>query len=128
MISITHRFHGHGSLQFLYKNGKVVRGAAASLRYSPNPKRKDYRAAVVVSKKVSKSAVVRNRVRRRIYERVRILSSDFTGVYDIAFLVYDEKMATISPDQLQKDITTLLKKAAIIGATRPSHDIVDAKE
>ncbi|HEY5140748.1 MAG TPA: ribonuclease P protein component, partial [Methylococcales bacterium] len=99
---------------YLYKNGKMVRGAAVSLRYSPNTRRKAYRLAVVVSRKVSKSAVVRNRIRRRLYEIVRLLSSEFTGVYDLTLLVYDEKLATLPAEHLNAEITTLLKKAAII--------------
>jgi len=39
---------------------------------------------VVVSKKVHKSAVGRNRIRRRVYEILRQHVPHFTGVYDVA--------------------------------------------
>jgi ribonuclease P protein component len=127
MISSKNRFHGHGSLQHLFKRGKTVRGAAASLRYSAST-RAEYRLAVVVSRKVSKSAVVRNRIRRRIYESVRILSTNFRGVYDISITVYDQKLATLPAAQLQAEVTTLLKKAGIVAPSAAQRDIVDTKE
>jgi ribonuclease P protein component len=60
MISRAHRFHGYNSLNFVYRNGQTVRGPLFAIKYTINPKRKSYRAAVVVSKKVNKSAVARN--------------------------------------------------------------------
>jgi hypothetical protein len=63
-----------------------------------------------------------------MYECVRILSSEFTGVYDLAFFVYDVHVADQPQDQLMADIHKLLQKSAIIIGTAPKHAIVDAKE
>lgn len=115
MISVTHRFHGHGSLQYLHSKAAIVRGQGMSLKYIANTKRSSYRAAVIVSKKVHKSAVVRNRIRRRIYEIVR-LSLDPTLSYDLAILVYDESVATMPADQLKQRVTGLLSKAHLKNA------------
>jgi ribonuclease P protein component len=117
MITRTHRFHGRGSIARTYTAGKSVRTGAVSLRYAHNPTRREYRAAVVVSRKVSKSAVVRNRIRRRIYERVRILSTEFTSVYDLVFSVYDEKIATMPAAELDKELKKLAAKAGLTSAT-----------
>ncbi len=73
MIAKAHRFHGYGSLNFVYKNGKTERGPLFAVKSILNPKRSEYRMAVVVSRKVNKSAVARNRIRRRLYEIVRSL-------------------------------------------------------
>jgi ribonuclease P protein component len=113
MIGRTHRFHGRGSIARLYANGKSVRSGALSLRYAPNSRRQDYRAAVVVSRKVSKSAVVRNRIRRRVYEHVRILSTNFNAAYDLIFTIFDEKVATMPPDELASQIDKLIDKAKL---------------
>lgn len=128
MISRTHRFHGRGAITRLYGNGKSVRARFIALRFAPNPKRRDYRVAVVVSKKVSKSAVVRNQIRRRVYERVRILSTSFNAVYDLIFTVYDEKVATMPPAELESEITRLCEKAGLTSVTTAQHDIVEPKE
>ena len=78
------------------------------VRYQGNPRRSDYRCAVVVSKKVHKSAVTRNRIRRRIYEIVR---TEFhpTSPVDIVITVFDEVAATMSAEQLRAVISKQLK-------------------
>lgn len=110
VISVHHRFHGHGSLQYLHNRASIVRGQGMSLKYIANPKRSSYRAAVVVSKKVHKSAVVRNRIRRRLYEIIR-LSLDPAIAYDFAIMVYDESVAAMPAAQLEQRVASLLAKA-----------------
>ena len=124
MIHSKNRFHGHGSLNFLYKNGKTVRGSALALKYSSNSHRTEYRLAVVVSKKVSKSAVVRNRIRRRLYEVVRLLAAEFVGPYDLTLLVYDVALAEAPTEKLQAEVAKLLQKAAIISGKPTARGIV----
>jgi len=128
MISRNNRFHGRASIQRLYKNGKMVRFGSLSLRFATNPRRDHYRLAVVVSRKVSKSAVVRNRIRRRVYENVRILSNSFVAPYDLAILVYDEALAEVSADKLRDDIVKLLNKAEVIPSSPLTHAIVEPKK
>jgi ribonuclease P protein component len=82
----------------------------------------------VVSRKVSKSAVVRNRIRRRIYEHVRILSTSFTAPYDLVFTAFDAKIATVPPAELAADIAKLCKKAGLTSVKAPSRDIVEPKK
>ncbi len=115
MINRLHRFHGHNSLSYLFRNGKSQRVEFLSLKYASS-KKDDYRLAVIVSKKVSKSAVVRNRIRRRIFETVRVIKKDSSKKWpiDIALTVYDEKIAKIPQQELVKSLETLLKKSKII--------------
>jgi ribonuclease P protein component len=128
MIGRKNRFHGRGAIQRLQRGGKSVRFGALALRYAPNAGRKTYRLAVVVSRKVSKSAVVRNRIRRRIYERVRILSSNFTTPYDLIIMSYDESLADMPAEKLEADIVKLLKKAKLTSDNPGRHAIVEPKE
>lgn len=113
MLSKTHRFHGLHALNFAHKQGKVVRGSAMSLKYALNTRRSDYRVAVVVSKKVAKSAVVRNRIRRRVYEAARTQIAGRAGNYDLIFMIYSAEVALQSAEKLQKTVAELLLKAAI---------------
>lgn len=105
MIPQKNRFHGHGSLRYVYKNGTAVRSHLFTLKYVTNPKRKHSRFAVVVSKKVHKSAVGRNRIRRRVYtfiqERVQASLED---VYDIAVIVSSSEVRTMTHDELQSQL------------------------
>lgn len=114
MISSSHRFHGYGSLRFVYQNGKTIRGTLISLKYTPNDRRKTYRLAVVVSKKVNKSAVVRNRIRRRIYEAVRLHEAKIIEPYDVVITVFGEQLADMPAAELQKLVKTQLQEAGIL--------------
>ena len=132
MIDTTHRFQGHNSLRFAYQKGKTVRGQFCSLKYVLNRRRETYRVAVVVSRKVHKSAVVRNRIRRRIYEVIRQEAHNITAPYDIVVLVYSDQMASMPAIQLRSAILDKLEKASIIlpqgHSALASHDIVKPKE
>lgn len=114
MIGRKNRFHGHGSLRFVYQNGRTVRGPMSSLKFVANPRRSDYRLAVVVSKKVSKSAVTRNRIRRRLYEAFRIREAEFRQPYDMVMTVFHEQMAEIPAGDLQNIVDEQLQQASII--------------
>ncbi len=112
MIEVKHRFHGHASLNYLHSKGRVVRAKGMGLKYVDNPKRSKYRAAVIVSKKVHKSAVVRNRIRRRVYECIRLNVAPDQKV-DFAFMIYTDAVAEMSADALKTLVTGLLLKAKI---------------
>lgn len=89
--------------------------------------------AVVVSRKVNKSAVVRNRIRRRIFEIVRTQPPAKLAGYDLVFTVFSDELATDDQAKLQRNVLGLLRKAL---ATPPpiappqtdSHVIVKTKE
>lgn len=85
-----------------------------SLRHIPN-KKGDYRLAVVVSRKVSKSAVVRNRIRRRIYEAVRVYKKEAAAEWpkDLIISVFEDRPATAPAAELQDLIRKLLGKAGL---------------
>lgn len=114
MISKKHRFHGHGSLKYVYQHGKTVRGPLTSLKFVENSRHDAYRLAVVVGKKVSKSAVKRNRIRRRLYEAVRTQENKITKPYDIVMTVFHENVLDLPSSQLQRLVRAQLGQAEII--------------
>lgn len=114
MINKTHRFQGHSNLRFVYQRGQTTRGPQCSLKYALNQKRDTYRIAVVVSRKVHKSAVVRNRIRRRIYEVIRLQGEKIKQPFDLVFLVYSDQFATMPADQLNQVVVTELSKAGVV--------------
>jgi ribonuclease P protein component len=128
MISQAHRFHGRNSLRYVYQRGQNVRGGAISLRYAENTRRQHYRVAVVVSRKVSKSAVVRNRIRRRIYEIVREHAGQLAGPLDLVFTVYGEDIAEQPHDSLKRLVLAQLDKAGALHSGTTDHAIVGIKE
>lgn len=129
MLDSLHRFHGLNSLSFAYKKGLVVRGGQLSLRYIINTRRQTFRVAIVVSKKVDKSAVVRNRIRRRLYEVIRLQTGQLEGSYDLIFTVFDAQLATIDAATLEKQVAELLRRSGVTtGQTATNHDIVNQKK
>jgi len=109
MIARKHRFHGLGSLRRVYANGQVVRGPILAIKYLLNDKRSNYRLAVVVSKKVHKSAVARNRMRRH--------ESLITKPYDLIITVFHEQLLELSGVELDRMIKAQLKQARILDST-----------
>jgi ribonuclease P protein component len=112
MIARKNRFHGHNALNYTYRQGKTARTAHCSLRYVANGRRQTYRAAIVVSKKLSKSAVVRNRIRRRLYEQVRGLVP-VSARYDLVLTAFSEQLATMPEKDINKTISGLLQTAGL---------------
>lgn len=106
MIPFSHRFHGHNSLRYVYKNGRIVRSRYATLKSTNNPNRNTPRIAIVVSKKVLKSAVLRNRIRRRLYEYVRNQMPRFNQNYDIVMIVTSSELLMMP----QADLTTQIEQ------------------
>jgi len=84
------------------------------LHFHPNDRRHDYRLAVVVSKKVDKSAVARNRIRRRVYESVRQQADHIKKPYDLVITIYTDQAATMPHEELEHGVTALLKQARVI--------------
>ncbi len=115
MISRKHRFRGRHSLDYIYRRGKAHRAGPLTMKYLP-AKGEDFRLAVVVSKKVSKSAVKRNRIRRRVFEQFRDIRRLQTKPikYDIIVTAFDESLATLPA----KEMASLCQKLASALKTR----------
>ena len=132
MISKEHRFHGQRSLSLAYRHGQTVRNQQMSVKYLLNRRRETYRAAVIVSKKVSKSAVERNRIRRRVYEVIHAHEPSVLGAYDIILTVFSAQLAEAPSGDLTKQIVGLLTKAGVMGGkgepTRAERGIVGPNE
>lgn len=114
MISSSHRFHGYNSLRFVYRNGRTVRGPLFAVKSALNPKRKTYRLAVVVSRKVHKSAVARNRVRRRLYEAVRSMENNIVEPHDVVITVFQDTLIDEPPETLLRQLKKQLKAAGVV--------------
>jgi ribonuclease P protein component len=109
MISRLYRFHGRGSLNAVYRTGRTVRGQLMSLKYTET-NRRNYRVAVIVSKKVHKSAVVRNRIRRRIFEVVRHVPG-INPQAGIVITIFSDQVAMVPAPELAAQVAELLRKS-----------------
>ena len=110
MLSQRYRFHSRGGVRYTYQKGKTVRTPNFSLVFTKNTRGKT-RVAVVVSKKVLKSAVGRNRIRRRVYEAIRLELGNFPRPTDYIFVVYNKNVATMDFMELRRMVRELLERA-----------------
>ncbi len=111
MIHRKYRFHGHGGLRYLYKNGQTARNRSVMIRSIENPTRPRSRYVVIIAKKIVKSAVGRNRIRRRVYEVLRRHMSELTPHHDIAVTVFAADFMTISGAELERSVLEVLSQA-----------------
>lgn len=107
MLAKRYRFHSRGGVKYTYKKGTTIRKPKISLIYAPNS-RGHQRFGVVVSKKVLKPAVGRNRIRRRVYEALRLELPHFTANFDCLFIINNKDITTLPFTDLRKLIRELL--------------------
>jgi ribonuclease P protein component len=110
MLAKKYRFHSRGGVRFTYQKGKTIRTPKMSLVFNVNS-RNHQRFAVVISKKVIKSAVGRNRVRRRVYEAIRMNLPYFKDAKDCIFVIYSKDIKDIDFETLIKMIRDLLTQS-----------------
>ncbi len=112
MLNKKYRFHSRGGVRFVYQKGKTIRKPGMSLVFLKN-ERHFTRIAVVVSKKVEKSAVKRNRIRRRVYEALRINFELIPKEYDYIFVVFSKEVLTLPFPELEKQLGELVAEAKV---------------
>ena len=113
MLAKLFRFHGHESVRRAYRQGRPVRNQLGSLHVAKSNRIGVAHVAVVVSRKVDKSAVTRNRIRRRIYEIIGLSGiTEMTGI-DIVLTVQRAEAAVWPSEELKKAIEDLLHKAKL---------------
>ena len=107
MLPAKHRLRHEKDIKALFANSKGVFDAVCGLKYRPNG-HLESRFAVVVGTKVSKLAVDRNRVRRRIRSVLEARLVAIKGGYDVAFMV--------RPGAQKKDFKEI--EAAVLGSLK----------
>lgn len=110
MLSTVFRFHNRGSIRYIYKNGLMVRGRCINLKTVPVSKRTP-RFSVVVSKKVYKGAVGRNRMRRRVYEIIRNEQPLLKPRQDTVLILLSSEIIHMTHTQLKEMVQQLFLQA-----------------
>ena len=67
----------------------------------------------IVSKKIEKTAVGRNRIRRRVYEAIRQEREHFREPHDNIFVIYSKDILTMEFTELRALIRSLLEQSMI---------------
>lgn len=127
MLSQLNRLKKKRDFEITLENGKFVGGALATMKYwkidpAKYPKRgytsTDVKIAFVVSLKMSKKAVVRNRLKRQMREVVRLLLKDrsIPAGYFIIFFAKKEMIEQHFTD-ISQDVHGLLRRARLLKNT-----------
>lgn len=102
MLQKQNRFHGRRSVVAVLKKGSATRAGDFSIRsVSANA---TPRLAVVVSKKVDKRAVVRNRIRRRIMAALGQQMKSETMHKSVVVIVHSQKIMETDFKLLQQQL------------------------
>lgn len=108
MLAKNNRFHGHTSIKKVYRQGKTNRNKLGSLHFVKLDGGEYSKVAVVVSKKVNKSAVARNRIRRRVFEIIRQGHiANYQG-HALVFTVFLPEAESIDHRELKRLVDDLL--------------------
>ncbi len=111
MLTTSSRLRKDADIKRLFQKGKSVFDEICSLKYAPNGM-KYSRFAVVVGTKVSKKAVERNRIKRRVRAVLAKKVPCVPPGFDLAFMARKEAM-TIPFPELEQRIARALKKAKL---------------
>ncbi len=114
MISRRHRFHGYNSLRHVYREGKMSRGPQFGVKANLNTRRRTYRVAVVISRKINKSAVARNRMRRRLYALVQEADPKIAQPFDIVITVFQNSLLECPQAEIRSQLYKQLKETGVI--------------
>lgn len=106
MLKKINRINKTRELQKVYRSGKTLHTPALVIKFVAGPKT---RTGFVVSKKISKKAVERNRIKRVLREQMRLAMPDLTaGDY---MLVAKPTAAGYLNKDLALQLQAVLKKA-----------------
>jgi ribonuclease P protein component len=106
MINRANRFNNRNELLSVLRKGKNVRAEGFSVRSKPSNQPK---VAVVVSKKVSKQAVTRNRIRRRLFEVVHQQIKDSGIKNSVVIIVHEAALADRGFANLTNQLSKVIK-------------------
>ena len=105
MLTKAQRLKTRADFARCYQRGMARHGRYIVVRSKPNQLNHN-RYGIVISKKVSKSAVVRNKIKRQISEILR--TSDIRVANNDIVIVVKAQNSIVSYEQLKQDIITVL--------------------
>jgi ribonuclease P protein component len=110
MFKRTNRLSKTKDVQVTTKHGRSFFGPSFVIKYLQSPQ--DTRLTVVVSTKVSKRAVVRNRIKRIIRDELR---KHFAGLKPGDYvIIVKPSAASVESKDLRESLTEVMKKTKLI--------------
>lgn len=111
MLQADHRLRKDLDIKKVVSKGRYSYSAELTLKYLPNNTNVS-RFAIVVSTKVDKRAVQRNRLKRRLREILRLNLQQIKPGWDI-LVITKQKALSLDYGQLQEALLSLIKKGRL---------------
>ncbi len=112
MLSQKFRLTGSKNFKKVQDEGLIFQSASFGIAYLDRKDAVPSRFAFIVSTKISKDAVDRNRFKRTMSEAVRTSTIDLKSGFDVVFLAKSSITRTPASD-LMKEVKSSLKQAGI---------------
>jgi ribonuclease P protein component len=112
MLASKFRLTGSNSYRKVESEGQVFQSANFGLAYIKRGDSDPSRFGFVVSTKIAKDAVDRNRIKRVMSEAVRISSIDLEPGFDVVFLA-KTTITRVSTSEIMKEVKVALKNTKI---------------
>ena len=112
MLPKENRLKKEKEFEAVFKGGRTLKGKSVFLRYLINGTDKT-RIGFVVSKKISKLAVERNKVKRRMREIIRLKKKDIKEGLSIVIISLPSIKGT-TYQEMEEDLENLLSKKELI--------------
>ena len=110
-LPIERRLKKELDFKRVLKTGNTYRGILLFIKYTTSPNTPS-RFGITVSAKISKKAVVRNRIRRLLSETIQAHALSKTSGYDTVVVV--TKQSLLDLDAYRKDLLSVLDQVGII--------------
>ena len=112
MLKQENRLRRDKDFQRVFKHGKSVFDEACGVKFEKN-EYQDSRFAVVVGIKVSKSAVIRNKIRRQYQEIIRLNLKKLQPGFDVVCLT-SKKAINLDYSEKEGRLLKTLSKAGLL--------------
>lgn len=113
MLPVQHRLRRNQDFVSVYQKGDRCNSSALGIRFYYRHGQHCSRFGISISHKVSKRAVVRNRIKRQLRAILRQLLPDIRSGWDVVIVVYPGALECDYPQFLQQ-LKQLLAKPRII--------------
>ena len=114
MLAREYRLRRRKDFARLHRRGKITHSNSFSLKYMPNQLGHN-RAAVIISTKIDKRAVLRNRTRRRFYAALQELWPQLETGYDIVILTRHPAL-DLKGDKLKQELYSTCQRSGLINS------------
>lgn len=113
MLAKKFKLTGAKDYAKVQENGKVFQSSNFGIAYLDREDKEPSRFGFIVSTKIAKEAVDRNRCKRAMSEAVRINSINLLSGFDVVFLA-KTNIARVSTADIMKEVRVSLKEAGLM--------------